>query len=73
MKTRETKKQQKTDVILSEATDGINKVRLMGTARAEEEEECPWEEIDAYSGRFVVAVSSLLPYLYPATTKRPPP
>jgi len=56
MKTRETKKQQKTDVILSEATDGINKVRLMGTARAEEEEEeCPWEEIDAYSGRFVVA------------------
>jgi len=56
MKTRETKKQQKTDVILSEATDGTNKVRLMGTARAEEgEEECPWEEIDAYSGRFVVA------------------
>jgi len=56
MKTRETKKQQETDVILSEATDGINKVRLMGTARAEEEEEeCPWEEIDAYSGRFVVA------------------
>jgi len=56
MKNRETKKQQKTDVILSEATDGINKVRLMGTARAEEEEEeCPWEEIDAYSGRFVVA------------------
>jgi len=55
MKTRETKKQQKTDVILSEATDGINRVRLMGTARAEEEEECPWKEIDAYSGRFVVA------------------
>jgi len=56
MKTRETKKQQETDVILSEATDGINKVRLMGTARTEEEEEeCPWEEIDAYSGRFVVA------------------
>jgi len=56
MKTKETKKQQKTDVILSEATDGTNKVRLMGTALAEEgEEECPWEEIDAYSGRFVVA------------------
>ncbi|MCC8045350.1 MAG: hypothetical protein LIP12_07630, partial [Clostridiales bacterium] len=55
MKTRETKKQQKTDVILSEATDGINKVRLMVTALAEGEEECPWTEIDAYSGRFVVA------------------
>jgi len=56
MKTRETKKQQKTDVILSEATDGINKVRLIGSARAEEgEEEYPWKEIDAYSGRFVVA------------------
>jgi len=56
MKTRETKKQKKPVVILSEATDGINKVRLIGSARAgEEEEACPWEEIDAYSGRFVVA------------------
>jgi len=56
MKTRETKKQKRSSVILSEATDGINKVRLIGSARAgEEEEACPWEEIDAYSGRFVVA------------------
>jgi len=55
MKTRETKKQNRSSVILSEATDGVNKVRLMGSARAEEEEACPWEEIDAYSGRFVVA------------------
>jgi len=49
MKTRETKKQKKPVVVLSEATDGVNKVRLMGSARAEEEEEeeCPWEEIDA--------------------------
>jgi len=55
MKTRETKKQKKPVVILSEATDGVNKVRLLRAARAEEEEACPWEEIDAYSGRFVVA------------------
>jgi len=55
MKTRETKKQNRSSVILSEATDGVNKVRLMGLARAEEEEACPWEEIDDYSGRFVVA------------------
>jgi len=55
MKTRETKKQNRSSVILSEATDGVNKVRLMGSARAEEEEACPWEEIDDYSGRFVVA------------------
>jgi len=55
MKTRETKKQNRSSVILSEATDGVNKVRLIGSARAEEEEACPWEEIDAYSGRFVVA------------------
>ena len=49
-----TKKQLNKEVVLSEATDGINKVRLVASARAEEEE-CPWEEIDAYSGRFVVA------------------
>jgi len=56
MKTRETKKQNRSSVILSEEADGINKVRLMGSARAgEEEEKCPWEEIDDYSGRFVVA------------------
>jgi len=55
MKTRETKKQNRSSVILSEATDGVNKVRLIGSARAEEEEACPWEEIDAYSGRFVMA------------------
>jgi len=55
MKTRETKKQKKPVVVLSEATDGVNKVRLLRAARAEEEEACPWEEIDAYSGRFVVA------------------
>jgi len=55
MKTREAKKQKRSSVILSEATDGINKVRLIGSARAEgEEEACPWEEIDAYSGRFAV-------------------
>jgi len=55
MKTRETKKQKKPVVVLSEATDGVNKVRLIGSARAEEEEACPWEEIDDYSGRFVMA------------------
>jgi len=55
MKTRETKKQNRSSVILSEATDGVNKVRLIGSARAEEEEACPWEEIDDYSGRFVMA------------------
>jgi len=55
MKTRETKKQKNPVVILSEVTDGVNKVRLLRAARAEEEETCPWEEIDAYSGRFVVA------------------
>jgi len=55
MKTRETKKQKNPVVILSEVTDGVNKVRLLRAARAEEEEACPWEEIDAYSGRFVVA------------------
>ena len=49
-----TKKQLNKEVVLSEATDGINKVRLMASTRAEEEEECPWEEIDDYSGRFVV-------------------
>jgi len=54
MKKREIKNGKKTEVILSEATDGVNRVRLIGSARAEEEE-CPWEEIDAYSGRFIVA------------------
>jgi len=54
MKKRAIKNGKKTEVIISEATDGVNKVRLIGSARAEEEE-CPWEEIDAYSGRFVVA------------------
>lgn len=53
MKKREIKNGKKTEVIISEATDGVNKVRLIGNARAGEEE-CPWEEIDAYSGRFVV-------------------
>ena len=50
-----TKKQLNKEVVLSEATDGINKVRLMASTRAEEEEEYPWKEIDDYSGRFVVA------------------
>jgi len=65
MKTRETKKQNRSSVILSEATDGVNKVRLMGSARAEEEEACPWEEIDAYSGRFVVAGYSISDSYHP--------
>ena len=54
MKKREAKNGKKTEVIISEATDGVNRVRLIGSARAEEEE-CLWKEIDAYSGCFVVA------------------
>ena len=45
----------KKETVLSEAGEGLNRVRLIQTTSEEGEETCPWSEVDKFSGRSVVA------------------
>ena len=45
----------KKETVLSEAGEGLNRVRLIQTVAEGEEETCPWSEVDKFSGRSVVA------------------